>query len=104
MLKVTINKAGTISIKISAAALKSAAVMSPELETYDEKSGRHLAPCIPDAKLFAKDILNALHDEAEDGTTPVHRLFDGAFEKLTHVGSEAILMPGDPGYRRKFVD
>ena len=103
-LKVTINAAGTITIKIGASALKKAALAAPHLESYDEKSGRQVMPCIPDAKLFAKEVFIALNDEQEDGTTPVHTLFDNAFERLVNVGSESILLPGDTGYKKRYAD
>lgn len=38
---------------------------------------------IVDADEFAASVLRALEKEAEDGTTPVHRLLDAAFKWLT---------------------
>lgn len=35
-----------------------------------------------------KDICSALNDEDEDGTTPIHRLFDAAINEALNQGSE----------------
>jgi len=35
---------------------------------------------------FAKEVCNALNSESEDGTTPIHRLFDNAFDKAFECG------------------
>lgn len=36
----------------------------------------------------AKSLVRRLNDEEEDGTTPVHRLFDAAFEEALEQGDE----------------
>jgi hypothetical protein len=65
----------------------------------DSADGGHLdfgelgPPSVVDAKRFAKDVCNALNDEREDGTTPVHLLFDAAFEKAVEDGSLGIEFP-----------
>lgn len=99
-LEVTINKAGAITIRISASSLKLAAQRCPKLETYDEETGDFLLPKI-DAKVFAKEVWRELVREQEDGTTPVHLLFDNAFEQACEQGAEGIRMPGDSEYGRK---
>ena len=104
MCKITINEAGTIAIKISASQLKKAAFLNPALEEVDEKSGRLLRPCIPDAKAFAKEVYIALVNEDEVGNNMVHDLFDKAFDELTNSGSESILMQGDEGYKKRYAD
>ena len=45
---------------------------------------------ITDTTNFAKDIVTVLQYEAEDGTTPVHRMFDQAAEKAANDGSEYV--------------
>lgn len=99
-LNVTINNAGTITIRISAGSLKHAAQRSPKLETYDDETGDFLLPKI-DAKVFAKEVWRELVREQEDGTTPVHLLFDKAFEEACEQGAEGIRMPSDSDYGRK---
>jgi len=51
--------------------------------------------CIPtdgwkvtNAVAFARDVVRALNDEDEQGTTPIHRLFDAAFSSAVEQGSE----------------
>ncbi len=43
-----------------------------------------------DPHAFAADILSVLNDEAEDGTTPVHLLFDAAAQRAVEDGSIAV--------------
>ena len=45
---------------------------------------------ITDAKLFAADIVRALNDEDEEGTTPLMEVFDQAMEKAICDGAEGI--------------
>lgn len=99
-LKVTINDAGTITIRISASSLKFAAQRCPRLETLDDATGDYLLPKI-NAKVFAKEVWRELVREQEDGTTPVHELFDKAFEDACEQGADGILMPTDSEYGRK---
>ncbi len=39
---------------------------------------------------FAADLVNELNSEAEDGTTRVHKLFDGAIEEAINQGAFGI--------------
>jgi hypothetical protein len=39
---------------------------------------------------FAKDVLNALNDEGEDGSTPITRMLDKAIEHAIEMGSEHV--------------
>ena len=45
---------------------------------------------ITDARKFAKEVINALVDEDEQGTTAVHRLFDKAMEDAIENGAEGV--------------
>lgn len=45
---------------------------------------------ITNAKAFAKDVVRALNDEEEDGTTPIHRLMDKACEEAIEQGAEGV--------------
>lgn len=45
---------------------------------------------VVDAQAFALEVLRALNDEDEDGTTPVHRMFDAAFEEAVEQGAEGV--------------
>lgn len=101
MLKVEITKAGTIVIRLPKSALKFATKHHPALERFDEKSGDFLYPKFPDINAFAKEVLHALRDEEEDGTTVVHEMLDKAIVNAIEAGAEGILMPGDDGYSKK---
>lgn len=45
---------------------------------------------VTDKDTLAKEIVYALNDEDEVGTTPVHRLFDQAFNATLERGGEGI--------------
>jgi len=49
-----------------------------------------LGTSITDVNRFAKDVVYALNEEKEDGTTPVHVLFDNAFERAVENGSQGV--------------
>ncbi len=40
--------------------------------------------------VFARDLIRALNDEDEQGTTPIHRLFDAAINEALEQGAEGI--------------
>ena len=46
---------------------------------------------VTDAGAFAPEVVRALEDEAEDGSTPVHLLFDAAFERAIESGAEGVV-------------
>jgi hypothetical protein len=45
---------------------------------------------VTNARLFAHDVARALNDEDEEGTTPIHHLFDAAFAEAIEQGAEGI--------------
>lgn len=45
---------------------------------------------IIDNAVWAKEVAAILEKEEEDGTTPLHMLFDAAFESAANAGSEAV--------------
>jgi len=45
---------------------------------------------VTDLKTFAKEVAHALNDEDEQGTTPIHRMFDDAFNYVIEQGGEGI--------------
>jgi hypothetical protein len=46
---------------------------------------------IVDLDEFVKDVIGALNDEAEGGTTPIHGLFDDAFDHAVADGSLGVV-------------
>jgi hypothetical protein len=48
-------------------------------------------PCrVTNPSAFAKDFVRALNDESEDGTTPIHRLFDAAMNAALENGATGV--------------
>jgi|GEM_PF-3136714 len=45
---------------------------------------------VTDAAVFAIEVCRALNQEAEDGTTRVHAMFDSAFDHAINQGAEGI--------------
>ena len=43
---------------------------------------------VTDKDVFAKEILSALRSEEEDGSTPVHRMFDAAATEACEQGAD----------------
>ena len=80
-------------------ALKTAVQCSPSLGNWDEKLTDYLEPIVTHTAALAKDVLDALCDEKEDGSTLVHEMFDKAFDHAIDQGADGILMPSDDRYR-----
>jgi len=53
-------------------------------------------PTVTDVQAFARAVLEELRYEEEDGSTPVHRMYDRVFERACEMGAERIRMPGEP--------
>ena len=85
-LTVKLNKKG-ITINLPLSILKIAAEHS---EYFGEQELR-----ICDEEEFAKDVLYELLREEEDGSTPVIRMFDAAFEAAADQGSLGVYGPDD---------
>jgi hypothetical protein len=45
---------------------------------------------VTDSKAFAKGVVRALNEEEEDGRSPIHRMFDAAFEQALADGSDGV--------------
>ena len=61
--------------------------------------GMDLRLKITDVALFAAAVVQELEREEEDGTTPVHRLFDKAFEEAAEQGSEGVeILPDEDAF------
>lgn len=45
---------------------------------------------IVNARKFAKDLVRSLNHEDEEGTTPIHRLFDTACEHAIEQGADGV--------------
>jgi len=83
---------GELVISIGIDVLKLAAENSPDLRLnwMDEDSGEFMGWKINNAKVFAKDVCDALSCGEEDGTTLVHAMLDEAMNKAIEDGSVAV--------------
>lgn len=50
---------------------------------------------VTDRDAFVRAIVDELLRDEEDGTTPVHRMFDAAAEEAVEQGAEGVRFPGD---------
>jgi hypothetical protein len=83
MLKVEIDKNGTITIALSARDLKFATENHPDRLEENRVS-------IANVKKFAKAVFQELKEEQEDGTTLVHEMFDSAIQNALEDGAEGV--------------
>jgi hypothetical protein len=92
-------KDGALQIVIPLENLRFAAEHHPGLdETADER-----VPTLKiiDLETLAKDVVLAINAEAEDGSTPLIRMFDAAIVEAVESGTEGI----DPDYdQNEFFD
>lgn len=45
---------------------------------------------VTDPAAFAKEVVSALNDEDEEGTTRIHKMFDGAFDEAVNQGAQGV--------------
>lgn len=79
-----------IVIRVKLAALKTAFDAHPNGYAEDYR--------ISKLKDAADSIVNRLNEEEEDGTTPIHRLFDAAFEEALEKGDDGFVERKTPRY------
>lgn len=85
-LKVTVEDG---EFRISVGIETVLAVCGGELIASDDYSNPGMFR-VTDTDKFAKDVLRELNREKEDGTTPVHLLFDEALTEAVESGSEHV--------------
>lgn len=73
---------GNIVVFVPVDTIKIALEANPRYGEYS-----HFAEHITDLDEFAKDVVYALNDEEEDGTTLVHKMFDEAMVNAIDDGS-----------------
>lgn len=86
---------GVLSISIGVETLAHAVHWNSDLEEYDEKRGVYVRPRVTNPDAFAREVVAALSEEAEDGTTAVHAMLDAACVKAIEDG--AAVEPEDGG-------
>ena len=85
-------------ISIGIKSLAFATESCPALEKFYEKGprfGQFDGPKVFDPVAFAAAVVEELGREEEDGTTPVHLLFDQAAADAIENGADGIRMPGE---------
>ena len=85
---------GVLTIAIGMGTLATAIRCNPDLQAWDEVTGKDYEPTITDATVFGKELVRALEDEDEEGSTPVHLMLDAAVMSAIENGAEGI-MTGD---------
>lgn len=88
-----------IVISVSLDALATAVGATPALEDYDEETNDFAPPIVTDKQAWAREVVRQLNREQEDGTTPIHLMFDAAFVEAIEQGAEGVLLREDDGYK-----
>ena len=83
---------GMLVISIGINCLARALEASPRF--YNGESGEQDLK-VTDPEVFAREVARALQREEEDGSTPLHVLFDNAAESAIEDGCEGVKVPGD---------
>lgn len=93
-LKCYIND-GVLTMAIGVECLAMAIKFNPELTEYNDKTGEWVEPEVTDADKFAVEIMHAVQQESEDGTTLIHIALDTAAMNAIEDGAEGIKLPAD---------
>jgi len=90
---------GQLTISIGIDALARAIEASPDdrISTYNDAGNDFEHPRIEEPDIFAEEMVRALQDEKEDGTTRVHRLLDDAAVKAFDDGAQGVVFPDSWG-------
>lgn len=88
---------GRLVISVGLDTLKTALEARPhgQISYYDEEFDEHFFDVITDIDTFVAGILQVLHDEQEDGSTPVHRMLDEAAEHAIESGASGYVTKED---------
>ena len=74
-----------IVIRVPISAIPEAASVA-----FDEQYGENHDVNVIDAPVFARELLSALLDESEDGTTLIHEMLDKACIRCAEDGAEGL--------------
>lgn len=81
---------GRLTISIGVSTLAHAANLSDAFERDDDDFDLPPKYQVVDEDVFANEVLRALEHEGEDGITPIHRLFDAAFQRAVDDGCDGV--------------
>ena len=84
---------GILQISVGVDMLCSAAERSDEFQPYNETACDFDQWKISDQNKFAEEVIHALRDEAENGSTPLTRLLDAMCLEALENGADAELIP-----------
>ena len=86
---------GRLVISIGVETLAKVVEFDPKLEHWNDDLVEPEMPEVADPDAFAGAVAAALKDEeADDGTTRVHRMLDSATAEVIEQGAEGVWMPG----------
>ena len=95
LVNVSIKK-GLITITFGFDYLKHVAENAPDLEVVNYETGKFIPAKVTDQNVFAREIVEAILEEEEDGTNLVHKMIDTAIHNKTEYGCEGIdIFEGD---------
>jgi acyl dehydratase len=81
---------GVLTIAVGMGVIVNAIRYNEDLVAHDDETHKYLHPEVTDAKLFGRELVRALQDEEEDGTTPIHLMLDAAVMSAIENGAEGI--------------
>lgn len=81
-------------IRIGIDTLTCATEYCPSLATWSDEKNDFRKVTVTDKIVWAKEVIDKLKEEAEDGTTLVHIMFDTAFTNAVENGAEGIEIEG----------
>ena len=81
-------------IRLPMEVLITATTHCDDLATYDEEKGDYRKVEVTDPQAWMKAVVTELNSESEDGTTPVHIMFDKAFSEAAEQGAEGLRIEG----------
>ena len=96
MLTITVEDAAIV-IRLPLETMRVAAENCEGLATFNGSRNDFRKVRVTHLDIFAKEVVRELNREEEDGTTPVHLLFDAAFENAVEQGAEGIYIEGIDG-------
>ena len=88
---------GRVVVSIGYETLTKVVQFDPKLTEYSPTFDEMQYPEVVDAGQFAKELVDILHQEDEDGTTLVHIMFDEAVRRAIESGAESVRLPSDNG-------
>jgi hypothetical protein len=87
-----------IVITLHAETLQHAIEGVDSLYEFDAEHEKFHYPIVTDPEVFLKEVAAELNREKEDGTTPIHELFDQMFINAVEAGTLGVVCPFEEEY------